>query len=236
MCSGVLRQFFPNIRAQKWLYFAAPTLSLSFRSSFLLPARRDSPREPFSSGRNRRGHPPLFWKRIRRYRPFSSDGRFTERRTCPLQDSSEKTSAGRQILSGGQVPGAVRIRRCSPSACHRQGRSPPFSLLPTIFWGSNTAWAIRRLKSNIAPVTLKRTGAGYHEQDLCGDSAPSATAIRSFLKQHSAFGQLSDKIPKEALEILSSMVRANAFVEEADLDLLLHYVLALLLGHLRGIP
>lgn len=140
-----------------------------------------------------------------------------------------RTLLKKHLREGRSYPAARSLALCEyADAFHLPVSGREIAALlssPNNILGIEYCRAIRRLKSNIAPVTLKRTGAGYHEQDLCGDSAPSATAIRSFLKQHSAFGLLSDKIPKEALEILLSGVKANAFVEEADLDLLLHYAL-----------
>lgn len=56
--------------------------------------------------------------------------------------------------------------------------------------------AIKRLGADITPITIKRTGSGYHDELLQVDNYPSATAIRKAIGNKESF---SDFVPETTL-------------------------------------
>lgn len=107
---------------------------------------------------------------------------------------------------------------------------------PNNILGIEYCKALRSLHSPIRPVTLKREGAGYHEQELSQAQTPSASGIRAYLKaggyspECSASGPdafLTDFLPDASVEMLKKSQAANQFVFENDLDSLLGYRLFL---------
>lgn len=56
--------------------------------------------------------------------------------------------------------------------------------------------AIKKLGADITPITIKRTGSGYHDELLQVDNYPSATAIRKALGNKESF---SDFVPETTL-------------------------------------
>lgn len=56
--------------------------------------------------------------------------------------------------------------------------------------------AIKRLDADITPITIKRTGSGYHDDLLQVDNYPSATAIRKAIGNKESF---SDFVPETTL-------------------------------------
>lgn len=56
--------------------------------------------------------------------------------------------------------------------------------------------AIQRLSADITPITIKRTGSGYHDDLLQEDNYPSATAIRKAIGNKESF---SDFVPETTL-------------------------------------
>ena len=77
--------------------------------------------------------------------------------------------------------------------------------------------SIKKYKSKILPITVKRIGTGYNDMDANGRFA-SATAIRNLLKNNNDIRRL---VPKESFNILSSNIKygktitgINAFEKE----------------------
>ena len=105
----------------------------------------------------------------------------------------------------------------------RQILSSPNNIL-----GIEYCKAILRLKSSIKPAALLRKGQGYHDAEIIKDSFPSASAIRSLLKDPQDPGThtvLSSLIPPESLPPFTDSLKKNAMVFESHFDLLLHYKL-----------
>lgn len=100
---------------------------------------------------------------------------------------------------------------------------------PNNILGIEYCKALLHRKSRIRPVTLKRMGAGYHEQALTKETAPSASGIRSRLKDnragHFTETALNGFLPEASLKLLISSQQNNSLVFEKDLDLLLAYCL-----------
>ena len=95
---------------------------------------------------------------------------------------------------------------------------------PNNILGIEYCKALLGRKSRIQPVTLKRIGAGYHEQNLSPESAPSASGIRAALKKHHST-DFQGLLPESSLEVLNSSVAKNRIIFEEDLNLLLAYCL-----------
>lgn len=112
---------------------------------------------------------------------------------------------------------------------------------PNNILGIEYCRALLKHRSSIQPVTLKRKGSGYHDTAMYQDQAPSASAIRAYLKERIAvykeaspsllFEELfplvsaGAGIPFPTQELFMKAVSQNAFLTEDDLDLVLHYAL-----------
>lgn len=84
--------------------------------------------------------------------------------------------------------------------------------------------AITRLKSNIEPHTISRTGAHYHEKQIHDSQEyPSATAIRKALSQGTYDKQLQTLLPPSVWEIYQK--ERPVLLTENDFSAMLHYKL-----------
>lgn len=107
---------------------------------------------------------------------------------------------------------------------------------PNNILGIEYCKALQRLDSRIKPVTIKRSGSGYHETNISEKKHASATAIRRlFLKKAHNFMASCDasanltgvkeQIPEAAYTTLTDALLHNAFVTEEDFNSVLHYCL-----------
>lgn len=99
--------------------------------------------------------------------------------------------------------------------------------------------ALIQLKSSIKPVTIARTLAGYHEEDLnispqkgtnpaaisSTAAISSATAIRKSILEATSFAVLESHVPGEVLSLLKEEYRKTFPIYEDDYTLLLQYKL-----------
>lgn len=93
-------------------------------------------------------------------------------------------------------------------------------LSPNNILGIEYIKALLRRKSGIIPITVKRTGHGYHDLSLSGEFA-SATAIRKLLAGPDGLTSIASQVPEQVLEaILQGMP-----VFPDDLTSLLNYTL-----------
>ncbi len=102
---------------------------------------------------------------------------------------------------------------------------------PNNLLGIEYCKALSRLNSQIAPVTLKREGAGYHEKEI-SRSMPSATALRRALigaegKNFSLSRLLSHTQPDSVAAFTEELLSSQRPVTEEDFSLLLKYQLLL---------
>ena len=102
---------------------------------------------------------------------------------------------------------------------------------PNNLLGIEYCKALSRLNSQIAPVTLKREGAGYHEKEI-SRSMPSATALRRALigakgKEISLSRLLSYTQPDSVAAYTEEVLSSQRPVTEEDFSLLLKYQLLL---------
>lgn len=86
--------------------------------------------------------------------------------------------------------------------------------------------ALIKLKSNIKPVTFKRTGSGYHESSL-NNKIASATAIRNtLLNKASNLDDVKDFVPHETFNHLLSYIKYyNHFNSLHNYNQIIHYLL-----------
>lgn len=95
--------------------------------------------------------------------------------------------------------------------------------------------AIKALKSNITPKTLKREGAMYNESEL-NSTFSSATSIRKYLKGHSV-NKLEDVLPKDSYDMLFDLSSSNyPFTFEEDMFKYIKYKLLTNSNCLSNLP
>ena len=99
---------------------------------------------------------------------------------------------------------------------------------PNNILGVEYCKALIRRNSSIRPVSLKREGLGYHDTKISSQQYPSASAIRQAITQNHGKEAGQEPVPalgmpEDSFHILEDARRQNAFLTEADLDLLLHY-------------
>ncbi|WP_455661865.1 nucleotidyltransferase [Pradoshia sp.] len=74
---------------------------------------------------------------------------------------------------------------------------------PNNILGFHYVSAILKNKLSIQPVTIQRTGSGYHDADLPKNSIASATAIRKELTSEGRLEDVARFLPRTSYEILS---------------------------------
>lgn len=104
---------------------------------------------------------------------------------------------------------------------------------PNNILGLEYCKAILEQKSSIQPVTLLRKGNGYHDIQLLKGKSPSASAVRTFLRETvstASVQSLADRLaenlapylPDEICKLLIREASGNGFITEEDFDLLVH--------------
>jgi len=68
--------------------------------------------------------------------------------------------------------------------------------------------ALLRHDSKIIPTTVKRIGSGYHDNNS-GTTIPSATAIRTYLREHDQHEPLSEKLPIYSYNTLENVIHSG---------------------------
>lgn len=84
--------------------------------------------------------------------------------------------------------------------------------------------AIHRQKSNMSPVTIQRTGAGYHSR-LPENNPASALAIRHAIYADTDPGFLKNHMPENAADILVSSLERFGPLRSNDFSEILYYKL-----------
>lgn len=84
--------------------------------------------------------------------------------------------------------------------------------------------AILRQKSDLKPVTVQRTGAGYHNR-FPDESPCSALAIRQALYAGADAGFLKNNMPENAAELLSAQLAQGGPIQSSDFSDILYYKL-----------
>lgn len=134
----------------------------------------------------------------------------------------------RNSLKTGLSFPSARCRALAEYTCRTEPGPDPdayqqFLAKPNNILGIEYCKAILRQNSRIQPLTMKREGAGYHDQALSSDRAPSASGIRSYLKSCPDCACLTGLLPQASLELLDQVIREGRLAFEEDLDMLLFY-------------
>lgn len=150
------------------------------------------------------------------------------------EPDSYRFSLQKALKSGASFPAArcQAIQELTGDSSVSQILSDPNNIL-----GIEYLKALKKLNSQMVPVTLKRESSEYHDTELRTQFS-SAAAIRNFLKesvnlQNHQMGssvpvhQLSKQLPPSSLEILQNCWQTCCPVEANDFSLLLKYRLLL---------
>lgn len=114
-----------------------------------------------------------------------------------------------------------RILPCAPSDADCRYESEVLSH-PNNILGIEYCRALLRRKSQITPVTIRRTSSGYHDLSLEGEKA-SATAIRSCILKEGLSEAVSYQLPADSFEILSKACEDRELVTFDDFSSILFY-------------
>lgn len=82
--------------------------------------------------------------------------------------------------------------------------------------------ALKKLKSNLEPVTIERISSGYHDLSL-HSGISSATAIRRVIWEEQLTDPIMDQVPNEVYTILKRELNQSFPIKSADFSQLLHY-------------
>lgn len=86
--------------------------------------------------------------------------------------------------------------------------------------------ALKQLKSNIVPFTIKREGCAYSDTKLSSnEDFSSATAIRSILEAEGDFSALGQSVPHEILSLIKPLYMNTFPICENDFSDILYYKL-----------
>ena len=75
--------------------------------------------------------------------------------------------------------------------------------------------SLLRLDSNITPVTIKRIGSGYNQQDIADDYS-SAAAIRKVLENNEDISLVKGSMPNNAYEILKQLLDGGYNISDKE--------------------
>ena len=133
-----------------------------------------------------------------------------------------KESLQRKLKLGHSFPvarAAALIEVCPHLSASLSVLSSPNNIL-----GIEYIKSLIRRNSSIQPLTITRSGSGYHDRELTNPLS-SATAIRQALGNKISLKRLSDQLPPEALSVYQEYSDRSAFLYPDDLSSLLHYKL-----------
>lgn len=120
---------------------------------------------------------------------------------------------------------SLALTACLPSF-YADAVSSPNNIL-----GMEYIKAIHKIKSSIQPYTIRRAGAGYHDEllfDSISDNMPpksSATAIRRSISSSDGLLPIEEHVPGTVYELLKTFHLKSFPVRSGDFSLLLKYKL-----------
>ncbi len=95
---------------------------------------------------------------------------------------------------------------------------------PNNILGIEYCKAIFTQNSNLQPITIKRTGSGYHDLEI-SQNFPSASGIRHHFQRNNSIEQLQHNFPPVVYSYLSSANIMNEFLTSEDFSLLFRWML-----------
>ena len=96
-----------------------------------------------------------------------------------------------------------------------------FLSTPNNILGVEYCKALRRIKSPLLPVTIKRTGAGYHDPCLDSSRLSSASALRKLLLSRRYQEALPSQVPSCTLPVYEKAMKDGGPLTSKDFSLLL---------------
>ena len=96
---------------------------------------------------------------------------------------------------------------------------------PNNILGIEYCKAILRENSSVLPAAIKRKGNDYHENTLSETLLPSASAIRSAIRNADHVPTLERFFPQSCRELFLHTISSRHFLLENDLDLIYRYCL-----------
>ncbi|RAV04585.1 nucleotidyltransferase [Paenibacillus sp. YN15] len=127
------------------------------------------------------------------------------------EDGAFRSLLQEELKQGASYPAAyaAAVRRFSGSGGGANGEPPPPLEQPNTILGLHYLLALKRLQSPIAPLTVVRREAGFHQADITAPSIASATALRKLLFRTGwqapgadALGAIAPYVPPYTLEIM----------------------------------
>ncbi len=138
------------------------------------------------------------------------------------ESESYKEELGELLRQGLSYP-AARSRALSPLLSEYPDMAD-FLSRPNNILGIEYVKALKRQRSSITPLPVKRAGAGYHQEEINPGEFPSASALRKKIESGDT-SFLQGMIPDPALPYLEQSIRDQALIFESDLDPLIRYKL-----------
>ena len=132
-------------------------------------------------------------------------------------EPEEFKSRLRELLKRGLSYPAARYAALSDHGVLKNPLSSPNNILAVEYLK-----ALKRRKSAIAPVTIRREGQGYHELEAPERCLPSASAIRKLILEGKP-ERWRSLLPEAALAALLSEGAEAAPIRTDDMSLLLQY-------------
>ncbi len=146
--------------------------------------------------------------------------RFSELADLLLQEPEEFQSCLKaELKKGCSYPAA---RSLALSCCCGEDLTD-FMKLPNNILGLEYVLALKKRNSRIRPCTLKRTGSGYHAEQVEG-SFSSATAVRNCLLSGD-FDSVRTGVPENSCRIYEEKISEGSYVTEQNLSEALRYQL-----------
>ncbi|MGN0165922.1 MAG: nucleotidyltransferase family protein [Lachnospiraceae bacterium] len=130
------------------------------------------------------------------YLSFGSEcgdiNRLTEAASLLLNESDEFSLAvQKELCTGKTYPQAISI-----AAKNHKPELATLLTTPNNILGIEYLKALNVLNSSITPVTVKRKGNAYHDEELSNDKLPSATALRKY-REENTFSDFLSHLPEQ---------------------------------------
>lgn len=158
---------------------------------------------------------------------FGSEcGNLKELQTAARLLSEESDSFQKKIrehLKQGESYPSARMKAFSSEFSRQFSEEAPYKLLsePNNILGLEYLKALKRIKSQMTPLTFKRQEAGYHDEDFCRNFA-SATALRKELLTN-GLQNVKAYIPQAAFPVLEREYLRSFPILAGDFSLSLYY-------------
>lgn len=142
-----------------------------------------------------------------------------------------KTALNKHLSNGHSYPAARALAWGDIS----QGKSTLNPALPNNILAVEYIAALSRTKSRITPVTITRSGSGYHTPTSTPGEFSSATALRHLLLNRN-FSKAASHVPKEASESFLTYLEHAPLITIDDYSAILSYLLSFVPDGIHDFP